>query len=167
MFSGEVKAKGLYGREVDRSYRVGRKLALAQGRGGESRVSPLGHLAPSCYLQPHPGCNPHCDPTPCHYSQPHPGSNLHFGLTPGHYSQPHPGSNLHFGLTPGHYSRPHPGCNPHCDPTPCHYPRPHQGSNPHFGPTPSHYSSHIQGHVHIVALPHATPRQTTRPHSVH
>lgn len=41
MFSGEVKAKGLYGREVDRSYRVGRKLALAQGRGGESRVQSL------------------------------------------------------------------------------------------------------------------------------
>ena len=34
MFSGEEKARELYGREVDRSYRVGKKLALAQGRQG-------------------------------------------------------------------------------------------------------------------------------------
>ena len=32
MFSGETKVKELYGRDIDKSYRVGRKLALAQGR---------------------------------------------------------------------------------------------------------------------------------------
>ena len=33
MFSGEDKAKELYGKEINRSYQVGKKLALAQGRG--------------------------------------------------------------------------------------------------------------------------------------